>query len=200
MSDEICIWFGEDGKAHAYNSEFDVTIHCENEQEMNEAVDLLNLANRLHWRKTDVTPPTEEDADAQVAGGGEMKKAVLISIRPEWCKKIITKEKTVEIRKTMPSVISEPFKCYIYCTNGAPLFYWKAANRIRFDLRPHDSLDCKANGMVVGEFTCNGIDFIQRMGIDNNFDYCYLSLNEFGNDDIAVEITDVKNPAFAERT
>lgn len=46
-----------------YDSEFDVTIHCENEQEMNEAVDLLNLANRLHWRKTDVTPPTEEDAD-----------------------------------------------------------------------------------------------------------------------------------------
>lgn len=85
-------------------------------------------------------------------------KAVLISIQPEWCKKIITKEKTVEIRKTMPSVISEPFKCYIYCTNGAPLFYWKAANRIRFDLRPHDSLDCKA----------------------------------IGNDDIAVEITDVK--------
>ena len=39
-------------------------------------------------------------------------KAVLISIQPEWCKKIITKEKTVEIRKTMPSVISEPFKCY----------------------------------------------------------------------------------------
>ena len=63
MADEICIWFGEDGKAHAYNSEFDVTIHCENEHEMNEAVALLNLANRLHWRKADVTPPTEEDAD-----------------------------------------------------------------------------------------------------------------------------------------
>lgn len=63
MSDEICILFGEDGKAHAYNSEFDVTIHCENEREMNEAVALLNLANRLHWRKTDLTPPTEEDAD-----------------------------------------------------------------------------------------------------------------------------------------
>lgn len=63
MSDEICILFGEDGKAHAYNSEFDVTIHCENEREMNDAVALLNLANRLHWRKTDLTPPTEEDAD-----------------------------------------------------------------------------------------------------------------------------------------
>ena len=53
MSDEICILFGEDGKAHAYNSEFDVTIHCENEREMNDAVALLNLANRLHWRKTE---------------------------------------------------------------------------------------------------------------------------------------------------
>lgn len=29
----------------------------------NEAVALLDLANRLHWRNTDVTPPTEEDAD-----------------------------------------------------------------------------------------------------------------------------------------
>ena len=64
MSDEICILFGEDGKAHAYNSEFDVTIHCENERGMNEAVALLNLANRLHWRNTDVTPPTEEECGA----------------------------------------------------------------------------------------------------------------------------------------
>lgn len=41
---------------------FDVTIHCENEQEMDEAVALLNLANRMHWRKTAETPPTEKDA------------------------------------------------------------------------------------------------------------------------------------------
>jgi hypothetical protein len=46
--------------------------------------------------------------------------------------------------------------------------------------------------MVVGEFICRKIDTIQRMGIDNNFDYCYLSLNEFGNDDIAIEIQDIK--------
>lgn len=41
---------------------FDVTIHCENEQEMDEAVALLNLANRMHWRKTAENPPTEKDA------------------------------------------------------------------------------------------------------------------------------------------
>ena len=46
--------------------------------------------------------------------------------------------------------------------------------------------------MVVGEFICRKIDTIQRMGIENNFDYCYLSLKEFGNDDIAIEIQDIK--------
>ena len=59
---ELILTFGEDGKAHMYNSEFDVTIHCEDEQQMNEAVELLHLANRMHWRKTEENPPTEKDA------------------------------------------------------------------------------------------------------------------------------------------
>lgn len=41
-----------------------------------------------------------------------MDKAVLISIRPEWVGKIITGEKTVEIRKTRPKM-ETPFRCYI---------------------------------------------------------------------------------------
>lgn len=45
-----------------------------------------------------------------------MSKAVLISIRPEWCEKIINGRKAVEVRKTRPKLIP-PFKCYIYCTN-----------------------------------------------------------------------------------
>lgn len=44
-------------------SVFDVTIHCENEQEIDEVVALLNLANRMHWRKTAENPPTEADAN-----------------------------------------------------------------------------------------------------------------------------------------
>ena len=54
--------FGEDGKAHMYDSDFDVTIHCEDEQQMNEAVELLHLANRMRWRKTVEDPPTEKDS------------------------------------------------------------------------------------------------------------------------------------------
>jgi predicted transcriptional regulator len=47
-----------------------------------------------------------------------MSKAVLISIRPKWCEKIISGEKTIEVRKTRPKM-DTPFKCYIYkCGNG----------------------------------------------------------------------------------
>lgn len=62
---ELLLTFGEDGKAHMYNSDFDVTIHCEDEQQMNEAVELLNLANRMHWRNTAECPPKKEDGDSR---------------------------------------------------------------------------------------------------------------------------------------
>ena len=42
-------------------------------------------------------------------------KTVLISIRPKWCQKIISGEKTIEVRKTRPK-INPPFRCYIYQT------------------------------------------------------------------------------------
>lgn len=47
-----------------------------------------------------------------------MSKAVLISIRPEWARKILNGSKTVEIRKNTPFYVDAPFKCYIYCTKG----------------------------------------------------------------------------------
>ena len=47
-----------------------------------------------------------------------MSKAVLISIRPEWCQKIMAGRKTIEVRRTRPKM-NPPFKCYIYkCGNG----------------------------------------------------------------------------------
>lgn len=42
-----------------------------------------------------------------------MAKAVLISIRPKWVNRIISGEKTVEIRKNRPN-LETPFKVYIY--------------------------------------------------------------------------------------
>ena len=65
-----------------------------------------------------------------------MSKAVLISIRPEWCQKIMAGQKTIEVRKTRPKM-NPPFKCYIYRS---------------------------VQGGVVGEFVCDQIIEIQGAG------------------------------------
>lgn len=76
-------------------------------------------------------------------------KAVLISIRPEWCEKIASGKKTIEVRKTRPK-LETPFKCYIYCT--VPRY-------------PHEDFvetdypkpQFYGGGKVIGEFTCNSV-------------------------------------------
>lgn len=44
-------------------------------------------------------------------------KAIILSIRPNWCKLIWSGMKTVEVRKTRPK-LETPFKVYIYCTGA----------------------------------------------------------------------------------
>lgn len=46
-----------------------------------------------------------------------MSKSVMLSVRPKWCEKIASGEKTIEVRKTRPK-LETPFKCYIYCTKA----------------------------------------------------------------------------------
>lgn len=119
-------------------------------------------------------------------------KSVLISIRPKWCEKIASGDKTIEVRKTRPKM-ETPFKCYIYCTSGRPdLNIPISPERLMqdyLDTGSMKSLNCPlGNGKVIGEFTCERIYEIRKRGIPENFDYCYLSLNEWGNDDIETEI------------
>ena len=68
-----------------------------------------------------------------------MSKAVMLSIRPKWCEKIASGEKTIEVRKTRPK-LETPFKAYIYCSQG------NDARRLRGSW-----------GKVIGEFTCERI-------------------------------------------
>lgn len=83
-------------------------------------------------------------------------KAVMISIRPKWCEKILNSEKRVELRRTRPK-LEPPFKCYIYCTKGK---------------RPHEDFietewpkpQFYGGGKVVGEFVCHRIDALARVG------------------------------------
>lgn len=109
-----------------------------------------------------------------------MSKAVMLSIRPKWVEKIANGEKTIEVRKTRPK-LETPFKCYIYCTLPKyPHEDFIATNYPRPQFY--------GGGKIIGEFTCDRIYEIRKRGIPENFDYCYLSLNEWGNDDIETEI------------
>lgn len=93
-------------------------------------------------------------------------KAVLISIQPQWCEKIFSGEKTIEVRRNRPK-LEPPFTVYVYCTK---------AKNIREDglyLLPNDKelyLGCKEkdlgfvcwegdfrNGKVIGSFVCDKV-------------------------------------------
>lgn len=67
-------------------------------------------------------------------------KSVLISIRPQWCEKIASGKKTIEVRKSAPKEV--PFKAYIYCSYG--------------DMKTNYYL--KGRGKVIGEFICDKVD------------------------------------------
>lgn len=126
-----------------------------------------------------------------------MSKSVMLSVRPERCEKICCGEKTIEVRKTRPK-LQTPFKCYIYCTvemaGYDALWVLDAPTREKYSFMAISAyLETpkganKGNSKVIGEFTCDRIYEIRKRGIPENFDYCYLSLNEWGNDDIETEI------------
>ena len=91
-----------------------------------------------------------------------MSKAVLISIRPKWVEKIASGDKTIEVRKTRPKM-DTPFKCYIYCTlQGCNELFRVGLGRDVAKWNRGKWGDRKGN--VIGEFTCDRIDWITHVG------------------------------------
>ena len=100
-----------------------------------------------------------------------MSKAILMSIRPEWCDLILQGKKTVEVRKTRPKM-KTPFKVYIYCTK-APRAGWLRIVPGKGWLR--------LDSLVIGEFTCDRISTITPPGpfsIRNGVSGCCLTYDE----------------------
>ncbi len=89
-----------------------------------------------------------------------MSKAVLLSIRPRWCQKIVRGEKTIEIRKTRPR-LETPFKVYIYCT----LPKYPHEDYITTE---HPLPQFYGGGKVIGEFVCDRTDRLARVGFDGS--------------------------------
>ena len=96
-----------------------------------------------------------------------MSKAVLISIRPEWCAKIASGKKTIEVRKTRPKM-NPPFKCYIY--------------------------KC-GSGKIIGEFTCDCIDEYDDDTIFSFRHEDYARWNDFDLDRACMHPEDFQNYA-----
>ena len=50
MSETISIMFDENGIAKEYDDTFDITIHCESEEEQNRVLEILNREEKTgHW-------------------------------------------------------------------------------------------------------------------------------------------------------
>ena len=93
-----------------------------------------------------------------------MSKAVLISIRPEWCQKIASGENTIEVRKTKPK-LDTPFKCHIYCMlQGCNEFFRVDLGRDVAKWNRGKWADRKGN--VIGEFICDRIYKIDKDSTD----------------------------------
>ena len=72
-----------------------------------------------------------------------MELAVLLSIQPQWCEKIASGEKTIEVRKNRPK-LGMPFMVYMYQTKKRwiyKLLPWLQARQAK----------------VIGEFVCDKI-------------------------------------------
>lgn len=100
---------------------------------------------------------TKQEA-AAIRGWERMSKAVMISIRPKWCEKIVNGDKTIEVRKTRPKM-NTPFKCYIYCT----LPKYPHEDFIATD---YPKPQFYGGGKVIGEFTCDRIYKIDKDSTD----------------------------------
>lgn len=94
-------------------------------------------------------------------------KSVLISTQTKWCEKIFHEigtdkngkpiyEKTIEVRKTKPS-IPTPFKCYIYCCKAKS--QWRYSN-YEGAYENSEGKIVYAQQHVIGEFICDEVEEI----------------------------------------
>lgn len=101
-------------------------------------------------------------------------KTILLPIHPEWCEKIFSGEKTIEIRKTAPE---PPFKVLSYCTRGGDYLVHMLDNTCRIypkrDYRGYekkygkepDFMGHKLNGKVIGEFIVEKVYYVIPFGL-----------------------------------
>lgn len=119
-----------------------------------------------------------------------MSRAVLASIRPEYCAYIGMEIKTNEVRKTAPN-LKPPFKCYIYCTQKPAVWWWlkkpysadfkmqseNVMGRLPYEqpYPPHPMAGPAHNldmyGKVVAEFVCDFVTHYPQRELNGEMRY-----------------------------
>lgn len=81
-------------------------------------------------------------------------KAVMLSLRPQWCEKIFNGSKSIEVRKSRPS-LDMPFKVYVYQTkhNGGKAIVSEVLNSVY------------GGGKVIGSFVCDRVRLCIPFGL-----------------------------------
>lgn len=102
---------------------------------------------------------------------------IMMSIRPEWCDKIASGEKTVEVRKSEPKEhwrVLNGLRVYVYCTkakerlveilkDGAELYGDTYHGEPVFITTPKYISQYGFPGYVIGEFECTQIEELTEM-------------------------------------
>ena len=122
-------------------------------------------------------------------------KAVLLSIKPQYCELIASGKKTMEVRKSKPN-LKPSFKCYIYCVasdlnRGLVVGGGSAKQIICCNYKTAIPIGgVIGNGKVIGEFICDGIINLHDKGgvviaiTDYKLEGCclnYQELHEYAN-------------------
>lgn len=81
-------------------------------------------------------------------------KAVMLSLRPQWCEKIFNGSKSIEVRKSRPS-IDTPFTVYVYETKA------QFVKSVRGACTTYGY----GRGKVIGSFVCDRIREIIPLGL-----------------------------------
>lgn len=111
-------------------------------------------------------------------------KSILISIRPQWCEKIASGQKTIEVRKTAPKEV--PFKCYIYeSRNGGHRCKHCNEKDSCYSYAPKNVGCYNGSGKVIGEFICNNaseLDYVYYWNNGYEFATCltYRQVADYG--------------------
>ena len=105
-------------------------------------------------------------------------KAVLLPIRPKWIKLIERGEKTIEVRRSCPMQLTEPFKVFIYCTKGkdrlisvmhdGEMNYGTVYHGKPVFITISEDAASRPKQSVIGEFICSEIQehYMNQAGIE----------------------------------